>query len=390
MADGQAHYLEAELYEQVKSDPEVFRFLQNAALDGLWYWDLERPENEWMNSDFWRLFGIDPATKAHKAVEWQDIIDPDDLKIALENFERHIADPNFPYDQIVRYRHADGHMVTVRCRGMAIRDKNGKALRMLGAHTDLSQLRKMQEDLANAQALSQVQDAFLSTVGHEIRTPLNAISGFLQLLAGADTSERQKGWAHKALEATDNLNRTLKMIMDAAKLRNPAVSLHVEETYFEDLASYAGTVLEGGIVAAQRNVDHKVRLSQSLPATLQTDVLKVHQIMNNLIDNAVKFTPEGRISIDITEGETAGQWRFVIEDTGVGLGGSQESEMFKDFRQGASGITRPYGGSGLGLSISRGLATVMGGTLALDGLETGVRVVLTLPLASPASQPSGL
>ncbi|MEL7100651.1 MAG: ATP-binding protein [Pseudomonadota bacterium] len=379
----QPHYLQAELYERVKTDPEVFEFFQNAALDGLWYWDLESPENEWMNEDFWRLFGVDPSTKAHKAAEWQDIIHPEDLKVALENFERHIADPAYPYDQIVRYRHAEGHLVTVRCRGMAIRDATGKPLRMLGAHSDMSSLRRAQEDLATAHALTEIQDAFLSTVGHEIRTPLNAISGFFQLLSNADIGERQRDWAAKGLEATQNLNRTLQMIMDAAHLRDSAPKLNPEETYFEDLATYTKAVLEGGVFAAQRQVAVSVSEAPGLPETLQVDVLKLHQIMNNLIDNAIKFTPSGRIDVRFTVGDAEDHWKFILEDSGIGLAASKEADIFSTFKQGQGGINRPYGGAGLGLSISRGLATLMGGTLSLEERAQGVRAVLSLPIVSP-------
>ena len=73
------HYLKEELYARVRSEPEIFEFLQAGSLDGLWYWDLEHPEHEWMSPEFWEAFGVDPATKPHLASSWQDIIDPDDL-----------------------------------------------------------------------------------------------------------------------------------------------------------------------------------------------------------------------------------------------------------------------------------------------------------------------
>ncbi|MEM9736241.1 MAG: PAS domain-containing protein, partial [Pseudomonadota bacterium] len=106
--------MRTELEALIRSDPEMLAFVQRSALDGIWYWDLETGEDEWMSPEFWRLFGVDPATKAHKASEWQDMIFPDDRDRALENFHRHCADPSHPYDQVVRYRHADGSTVWVR------------------------------------------------------------------------------------------------------------------------------------------------------------------------------------------------------------------------------------------------------------------------------------
>ena len=120
------HYLRRELYAQVQSNPAIFDFLQAGSLDGLWYWDLEHPEHEWISPRLWQVLGQDPATRRHLASEWQELIFPEDLALAIDNFRRHCADPAHPYDQIVRYRHADGSTVWIRCRGVAIRDAAGR------------------------------------------------------------------------------------------------------------------------------------------------------------------------------------------------------------------------------------------------------------------------
>ncbi|OHD79194.1 MAG: hypothetical protein A2023_04245 [Sulfuricurvum sp. GWF2_44_89] len=143
----QSDYLKDELYTRISTDPSIFEFLQSGSLDGLWYWDLENPQNEWMNARFWELLGYDPKEKKHLASEWQELIDPDDLKVALENFHKHCEDPAHPYDQIVRYRHKNGKTIWVRCRGIAIRDAQGKPIRMLGAHNDLTELKELEENL---------------------------------------------------------------------------------------------------------------------------------------------------------------------------------------------------------------------------------------------------
>ncbi len=141
------HYLKKELYELVKGDETIFDFIQEGSLDGIWYWDLEHPENEWMSARFWKVLGYEPNEMPHKASAWQDIINQDDLKTALDNFHKHVADPEHPYDQEVRYTHKNGSIVWVRCRGLAIRDQNGKPYRMLGAHQDITALKQSQEQL---------------------------------------------------------------------------------------------------------------------------------------------------------------------------------------------------------------------------------------------------
>jgi PAS domain S-box-containing protein len=141
------HYLKRELYDLIQSDRSIFEFLHQGSLDGIWYWDITSPKHEWMSPGFWQLLGYDPAQKNHLASEWQDLINPDDLKQALFNFELHCRDATYPYDQVVRYRHANGSTVWVRCRGIAIRDQAGKPIRMLGAHNDITYLKVAEETL---------------------------------------------------------------------------------------------------------------------------------------------------------------------------------------------------------------------------------------------------
>lgn len=120
-----ARYLKTELYDFVRHGPVISEFLPAGSLDAIWHWDLENLEHEWMSPRFWEVFGHDPAEKQHLASEWQNMIYLDDLKMILDNFQKHSADPIHPYDQVVRYRHRDGSTVWVRCRGLAVRDAEG-------------------------------------------------------------------------------------------------------------------------------------------------------------------------------------------------------------------------------------------------------------------------
>ena len=142
------HPLKLELYKLFGENTSYFEFIQNGLLDGIWYWDLEEPERIWMSPQFWETLGYDPQEMRHKTSEWKDIIFADDLKISTENFHKHLKDERNPFDQIVRYRHKNGSTVWVRCRGVSIRDENGKATRMLGAHNDLTTIMTLQKEMA--------------------------------------------------------------------------------------------------------------------------------------------------------------------------------------------------------------------------------------------------
>ncbi len=163
--DASEHYLKKELYQQISTCPQIFDFIQEGSLDGLWYWDLENPEEEWMNPRFWTTLGYDPTTMPHKASAWQDIMFPEDLDLATESFNRHLSDPSVPYDLIVRFRHQNGSTVWIRCRGKVIRNERGTPLRMLGAHTDITAIKLREESLSfiaqEAHASKQELQSFL-------------------------------------------------------------------------------------------------------------------------------------------------------------------------------------------------------------------------------------
>ncbi|TYP75891.1 PAS domain S-box protein [Aquimarina intermedia] len=141
------NYLQNELNTLIKENDLIFDFVQKAALDGLWFWDLEDPENEWMDDKFWTVLGYDPKVMPHKSSAWQDIINQEDLALAMENANRHLHDPSYSYDQVVRYTHKLGHTLWIQCRGLVIRNAEGKPVRMLGAHTDITKLKKVEFEL---------------------------------------------------------------------------------------------------------------------------------------------------------------------------------------------------------------------------------------------------
>lgn len=134
------HRLKDELYRLFQQDSTIFDFIQSTSMDGLWYWDVDKPEEEWMNERFWEVLGYPASEKKHLVSEWQALlIDPEgDFNKAYEALEKHFQDPDVPFDQILKYRHANGSTVWIRVRGVAIRDDTGKPIRLLGTHTDIT------------------------------------------------------------------------------------------------------------------------------------------------------------------------------------------------------------------------------------------------------------
>ncbi len=141
------HYLKIELYARVSAEPRIFEFLEAAALDGLWYSDLEQRGNAWISPRYKELLGYRDDEGPSSSAFFQETILPEDLIKTQQNLAAHCADPSTPFDQTVRFRHKDGSIVWVRCRGTAIRDASGKAIRMLGAHTDVTAIKQAEERL---------------------------------------------------------------------------------------------------------------------------------------------------------------------------------------------------------------------------------------------------
>jgi len=161
------HYLEAEINSLFQSDNNMWNFVQRASLDGIWYWDLERPENLWLSEEYWQCLDIDPATREHSPEEFISVVFEEDLPKILDNLERHYADPSVTYEQIVRFKHSSGSTVWVRCRGMAQRNAQGKAIRMFGAHNNITTIKNAEQELLQ---VNQELEQFAYRTSHDLRS----------------------------------------------------------------------------------------------------------------------------------------------------------------------------------------------------------------------------
>jgi len=407
------HYLKNELYKLIEVDSSIFEFIQSGSLDGLWYWDLQQPEHEWLSERFWTLLGHDPKTKQHLAAEWQDLIHPDDLNTAMNNFKAHCDNPNHPYDQIVRYRHKTGSTVWVRCRGIVIRDDGGKPYRMLGAHTDITtlkegeleleyrnielnkaqikaeqaQLRAEKSQIKAEQALLKSEQSqkiaeeanksksqFLSHMSHELRSPLNSVIGFAEILKaelyGPHADVRYRDYAQQIFSSGNHLLNLIGDILDLTKIESGELELeNIDFDFIEILQEIYGIMRKR---AEEKGINFSLDIPSGIASDLTGDPTRLKQVLVNLVDNALKFTDKGDVSIRaevFNIKSNSADVRFSVLDTGIGIESDKQERLFEPFIQADRSTTRYFGGTGLGLSICKKLVMAMHGEIHVESAE---------------------
>lgn len=262
----------------------------------------------------------------------------------------------------------------------------GGEIGKLGMHLNalahaLEEARNMQtrytQDLVNARAMAdranRAKSEFLAMMSHELRTPLNGVSGMLQLLESTSLDGEQQEYVHHAWQAGTDLLRMVDDILDFSRLEQG--KLHFEQRPFDPAEVFAQLVSDFQGEAERRGLQ-LVLEEEHLPAgrALLGDPLRLRQIITRLLDNAIKFTPAGRITLHVRYAERPGQQALLtceVCDTGIGIAPERLAQVFEPFTQGESSSSRRYGGTGMGLSISRRLTELMHGNLRVDS-EQGV------------------
>jgi signal transduction histidine kinase len=225
---------------------------------------------------------------------------------------------------------------------------------------------------------NRIKSDFLATMSHELRTPLNSIIGFSDvLLSSAALTEKQRRWVDNIQSSGKQLLVIVNDVLDLSKIEAGQIQLHPESF---GLAEVSESLIAAFRPAAEKkNIDLKQQIALDLPPLYQ-DAGKLRQILNNLLSNAIKYTPEGgRV---VLKADAAGD-QVVIQviDTGVGIAPEDQERIFEKFRQAANPLTREYEGSGLGLSIVRELAKMLGGDVSLQSeLGRGSTFTLKVPI----------
>ncbi|WP_160310662.1 PAS domain S-box protein [Chromobacterium subtsugae] len=340
---------------------------------GVWSWVPADGMLNW-NHRMFEIHGLapqpEPARQELEYRSWLERLHPDDAR-RMEAGMMAAAAEGGAYDAAFRVVRPNGEVRQLQAGARIERDGDGRALRFTGICEDVTERQAYEATLLEAKRQAEqasiAKGQFLANMSHEIRTPMNAVLGLLQLLQRTGLDGRQRDYVEKTQAAARSLLGLLNDILDFSKIDAGKLQLDPHPFDLESLMRDLAVVLSGN--HGDRNVEVLFRMDPTLPSMLYGDRLRLQQILINLAGNALKFTVAGQVVVSLSatrRGECDVVLRFEILDSGIGISAEQLNRIFEGFSQAEASTSRRFGGTGLGLVISKGLIELMGGRLQVE------------------------
>jgi len=292
---------------------------------------------------------------------------------------------------ITQRRHRDGHLIDVCIWNAPLRTGKRREETAMVMLADMTQEKQLTENLAQAKAQAEransAKSKFLAHMSHEIRTPLTSILGFGDLLNSEKSDEEQRRKYVNAIVRNGHALATLiDDLLDLSKVEAGEMKIDPQPVAVRELFEDVKSTLE--LRATNKDLNFNITISDRVPGEVLTDPLRLRQVLINIAGNAVKFTTEGGVSIHADHRE--GKLFILVKDTGPGIAESQKERLFKPFSQASDSVAQKFGGTGLGLSLSRELVHLMEGELNLKSSTVGVgsefEIVVSAPIIHPANE----
>ena len=341
------------------------------------------------NKAFEDVFGIQRGDWLGKTVF--DLVPHELAQVMNEKDQVLYADGHLQTYESRFYRHDNGETRLGAYRKAVLRNQDGDIVGLVGAIQDVTERNRIAQDLRTAmqevQAATAAKSQFLANMSHEIRTPMNAILGLLNLLQNTDQTAQQMDYTGKTLGAAKSLLGLLNDILDFSKMDAGKMTLDPQPFRVDALLRDLSVILSASV--GKKPLEVLFDVDPAVPAALLGDAMRLQQVLTNLASNAIKFTARGevRVQIRLLARQAAGCClRFAVCDTGIGISAENQKHIFEGFSQAEASTTRRFGGTGLGLTISKQLVALMGGELTVDSVpEQGstFHFTVTLPEATP-------
>ncbi|MEO5377875.1 MAG: response regulator [Magnetococcus sp. DMHC-6] len=374
--------------DELRESQQWLAEAQKIAKLGTWTLNPEDGSAVW-SDEMYRILNVDPNSTPPNHEQFLQAIHPEDRKRVDKMIQYVLKGAECAQSIEFRILQPDGsqrHLLT-QCKRIG----HSPAIKILGASQDITQHWVMDEDLRNAkraaEAANRAKSEFLAHMSHEIRTPMNGILGMADLLLSSTLPEKIQHQIETIRASGDVLLRVINDILDLAKVE--AGKIEFERLPFNLIELIDQIALWARQSAKAKNLTFATQIDPTLPAWIIGDAIRLRQILGNLVANAIKFTDHGQVTLQAVPlqlSDTQILLRLAVVDTGIGINPNHLERIFMPFEQEEQSTTRRYGGTGLGLTITRLLVERMNATLHVQstpGQGSTFWVALTFPLAEP-------
>ena len=381
-----------------RSQTMLARTEQIARVGG-WEWDVAHDKVTW-SEELFHIFRLNPDGGAPSFADHPNYYAHDDMQRLKEAVELAVS-CGTPYELELCAIRSDGVQRICLARGYTELGSGNKVTRLFGSLQDITEQKLAEEQLleanrqleaamlratelaAQAEAANRTKSEFLANMSHEIRTPMNGVLGMAQLLRYTNPSDEQADYLDNLELSCRNLLALINDILDLSKIESGKMELeYVDFSLQQSIKEVTTSQIS---LIRQKNLQLITTIQDQVPELLHGDALRLKQILLNLLGNAIKFTENGTITISVkvacSQDKTC-TIRLEVSDTGIGMTSETVARIFNTFEQADNSTTRCFGGSGLGLSICRRLAELMGGTIRAESTPgKGSTFIVELPFA---------